>query len=115
MNEILLQLGVGGIFAILLVREVRFILRDRQPHAAGGGNGNGNVAGSWPPKYWEQQMSEIVRKENIETLAPHRADLIRELHEVRKGIEEMIRLLGILIDRDNRERGNFRGRRAEGG
>lgn len=55
----LTQLGIGGIFVILVLRELLpFLLKSRR----GQTHTNGN-AGERPVEYWSQEFRKIIREE----------------------------------------------------
>jgi hypothetical protein len=70
MDELLTQLGVGGIFALLIIREVLGFLSKRKERGNGNGNGNGKPA-----------MTAAVQ-----------SDLFQLLREINEGTKELVRL-----------------------
>ena len=70
MSDALLQVGVGGIFAILVIREVLSFLRGKHQNGA---------AGERTVDYWQQQNYEAARRA-IDDVLPQ---LTGELHELR--------------------------------
>lgn len=91
MNELLLQIGVGGAFCVLVLRQVLEFLRNRE------GNGKRSV------RYTDfsgmiQQLQNVIRTELIASVVETNTNL----REIRKGIEEMIRLLERMNDKLDR-------------
>lgn len=50
------QVGIGGIFALLVIREVFEFMRRRKGE-------NGNLTGEKPVEFWQAQMRVIVESE----------------------------------------------------
>lgn len=78
-DDLLMQVGVGGIFAILLVREARAIIHDvlSSRKEANGKPVNG-TAGGQPVTYWTEAFARIVREE----LVNHEARLKEAVRQV---------------------------------
>lgn len=96
MNDALLQLGVGGILAILVIREVLGFLRRRNADGVG-------LAGEQSVDYWRRQHYEAARQATVDVMTP----MLLELHEIRsdttrlresqhRGVELQQQLLGKL-------------------
>lgn len=78
-DSLLTQIGVGGIFAILLIREARGIISDvlSKKNESQGKPVNG-TAGGQPVTYWTEAFARIVREE----LVNHEArlkDVVRQV------------------------------------
>lgn len=65
MQEIALQLGVGGIFAVMLIREVLNYLTKRNGHRT-----EGITSGEKSVEFWHQEIEGIVREVFISQLLP---------------------------------------------
>lgn len=72
--EALTQIGVGGIFAILVLREVFAFIGRQKDHKS---HPNG-TAGGKAPEYWEMSHRNSV-KQALEEHEPRLKDIIRDV------------------------------------
>lgn len=82
MNETLTQLGVGGIFAILVIREVLEFLKRKN------GNGAKNMAGQLSPEDWHGRMTRMHHESAEAIMQDMRQLLISRNEELRRIIRE---------------------------
>jgi hypothetical protein len=55
MSDNLTQIGIGGIFALMVIREVLGFLKKKNP--ASGDNGH---SGTMPVSFWREQFRQII-------------------------------------------------------
>ena len=98
----LIQLGIGGALAILMIREVFKFLTDRKQK-----NGNGS-AGTKSVEFWQAQQRMAVREVLTELISPFlttQTEILRRIHEssdkTREGIQELVHHA---IDQRDRDR-----------
>jgi transposase-like protein len=86
------QIGVGGIFAILVIREVLGFLKTRN------GKKNGvAMSGALPKEYWQNTFREIVNEGLKEILAPLIQQHTQVLTDIRSQINSVALQLGSLV------------------
>ena len=73
MNETLTQLGIGGIFALLIIREVLTFLKAKKE------NGKNGAAGERSVEYWQQQFGLVI-DHSINTNVKGRIDALHAGH-----------------------------------
>lgn len=81
MDSLLTQLGVGGIFALLIIKEVFNFLAKRKT--------NGNASGERPVEYWAVAIRSFVAQELSEKVVP---DLIENRRIMQQIHDDLIRL-----------------------
>lgn len=70
-----LQLGTGGLLALMVIREVLAFLAKRK-------NGNGHNAGEMAPSYWTKDYRDAVREVTAEQIAPRLERIERQLERL---------------------------------
>jgi hypothetical protein len=96
LQEPLMQIGIGGVFALLIIREVLTFLKAKK--------GNGGAAGERTVEYWQQQFGVIVdhsintnMKGRIDSLRAGHLELLAELKNAQlAAIETTTRMIGLL-------------------
>jgi len=96
MDNLVVQLGVGGLFAILALREVRGLLAELSGWRK---NPNGpNAAGAKSPEFWQAEMRKAAVEVFAITATPAREQQTELLREIRDGqrrlSEEVLRMAG---------------------
>ena len=97
----LIQLGIGGALAILIIREVFKFLTDRKQKENGS-------AGTKSVEFWQAQQRTAVREVLTELISPFlttQTEILRRIHEssdkTREGIQELVHHA---IDQRDRDR-----------
>ncbi len=93
------QLGVGGIFCILTLREVFSYLRYR-------GRGNG-AAGDKPTEYWRIEMRQAITETFTAQMLPvlnNQSAILRDIRDAQQKANEGIAEL-VTLTRERRNRG----------
>ena len=102
MENVITQLGVGGILVLLVLREVFKFLSDRKIK-----NGHNELrAGDRSVEFWQSEQKKNVKNGITEILAPFLAvqiDLLREIKDSSKETRDSLLEL-LLIQRENSKR-----------
>lgn len=99
MDSFITQLGVGGIFMILALREVLRFLKDSGKVKF---SGNNDLAGAQTARFWEEKMSQIVK----ENMRPMEHEILTYLESMKQNLEDYERSVGKLTDSVNQIREN---------
>jgi len=96
MDNLLLQLGVGGLFAILALREVRGLLGELSGWRK---SSNGpNTSGAKSPEFWQAEMRKAAVEAFAMTATPaleQQTELLREIRDGQRRLsEEVLRMAG---------------------
>ena len=98
-DQALLQVGVGGILAILIIREVLNFLRAR-PDAS-------DRAGDASPEYWQAEARKAMTEVMVTIIVPILATQTTILTELQKNAAITNQNMAVLMDRlMQRRRGN---------
>jgi len=91
MDNLLLQLGVGGLFAILALREVRGLLGELSGWRK---NANGpNASGAKSPEFWQAEMRKAAVEAFAMTATPaleQQTELLREIRDGQRRLSEEV-------------------------
>ena len=99
MTEALTQVGVGGIFAVILIREVLGFLAKRK-------NSQTVLAGEMPPEYWQAEQRKAITEVMVTTIVPllanHQTILFNQtqiLNEMRASHADLNRNMAVMLER----------------
>lgn len=92
-TEPILQIGVGGVLALLIIREVLRFLKQRQP-ASGAVS-----AGAQSPEYWQAEQRKAITDVVVSIVVPILSNQNAILNELRVSQTEMNKNMAIMLDR----------------
>jgi hypothetical protein len=104
------QIGVGGMFALLLLRETFAFINKR-----GNGNGNGKTdSGAQSVAFWQLEIRNAVNESVSQQIVPHLQAQTRVLEEIRDTMGEMEKGINELVTRDRDRVNQHNAHRAAG-
>lgn len=92
MGETLTQIGVGGVFALLVIREVLSFLKSRK-------NGSTKLAGELTSDYWQAEQRKATSEIIIAIVVPILSNQTAILNELRIEHGKVSQSLAIVLDR----------------
>lgn len=90
------QIGVGGIFALFILREVFTFIKSQRTN----GNGNGQAAGTQSAAFWQLEIRKAVDESVGSTMVPHLQAQTKVLEDIRDTMGEMEKGINELVTRD---------------
>lgn len=103
MNETLTQVGVGGLLALLVLREVFQFLKTRR-HASHDNGAAIKTAGDFPPEYWQNEQRKAIADVVITVVVPLLTGQATILNELRLSNQDVARTLAVILDRMTQQR-----------
>jgi hypothetical protein len=107
------QVGVGGIFAIFILREV-FTFINKRGNGNGNGNGSKTDSGGQSVAFWQLEIRNAVNESVTQQIVPHLQAQTRVLEEIRDTMGEMEKGINELVTRDRDRVNQHNAHRAAG-
>lgn len=99
MPDVLMQLGVGGIVALLVIREVLGFLNKRKEN----GQKKERVAGEMSPEFWQADYRKAVTEVVASIVVPILASQTSILSEMQRSNQDVSQKIAIILDRLSRQ------------
>lgn len=96
-----IQIGIGGLFALMVIREVLGFLKTR---SNGKRSSVEHTAGDLSPEFWQADSRKAVAEVIAITVVPMLAAETAILAELRSGNAEVNKHLALILDRLTQER-----------
>ena len=87
------EIGVGGILALLIIREVLTFLKTRKMSS------RPNTAGDLSPDYWQGEQRKAMTEVILTIVVPILTNQTTILAELRNSYTEMSRSIAVILDR----------------
>lgn len=101
LNDYIVQIGVGGIFALMVIKEVlTFILNFSRNKK----NGNGKIAGDQSIEYWQAEQRKAVIEVFTTVVIPILSNQTLILNELRQANTDLHKDIIILLERQSNPR-----------
>jgi hypothetical protein len=93
-DNLVVQVGVGGLFAILVLREVRAMVGEfRIGRRNGNGPGSRGSSGEKSPEFWQSEMRKAAVEAFAMTATPaltQQTELLREIRDGQRRLSEEV-------------------------